>query len=248
MTTRKIMIDGIGVEMEERDLQVVERRIGALETELATAKTELATAKTTAQNDVATARTETANATAVSQTKDAEIATLKQQLADATITAEKLDARADARAQVKQRAKALLDTVVLDKKSDEDIRRQVVNATLGDTAKDWTDDMVTASFNTLANAVQDSGNGLSTVVNILAHQRHGRHRSGARQGLSDLRDRPHQPLEDRPVSATLPETRKPNKELLQCQYKQPSLKPFGRGFPASSTAWWTSTRSRGRRS
>ena len=166
MTTRKIMIDGISVEMEERDTQVVERRISALEAELATAKTALATAQTTAQNDVATARTETANATAAGQTKDAEIATLKQQLADAKTTPEKLDKLVTDRVATVQRAKALLDSVVIDGKSDADIRRQIVNAKLGDVAKEWTDDMVTASFNTLTTAT-DSGNGLNAVVNIL---------------------------------------------------------------------------------
>ena len=167
----KYMVDGVAVELEDRDLQVVERYINKLQGELATAQTVLATARTTAQNDVATAQTETANATAQLQTKDAELATLKQQLTDATVTAEKLDLLADARAAVKQRAKALLDSVVLDKKSDADIRRQVVNARMGDTAKDWNDDMITASFNTLAIA-QDSGNGsngLPHVVNVVRH-------------------------------------------------------------------------------
>ena len=68
--------------------------------------------------------------------------------------------------QTVQRAKALHDAVVIDGKSDADIRRQVVNAKLGDVAKEWTDDMVTASFNTLTTAT-DSGNGLNAVVNLL---------------------------------------------------------------------------------
>ena len=170
MTTRKIMIDGISVEMEERDTQVVERRLSALEAELATAKTALATAQTTAQNDVATARTETANATTLANNKDAEIATLKSQLADAKMSPDKLDKLVTDRVATVQRAKALHDAVVVDGKSDAEIRRQVVAAKLGDTAKDWTDDMVTASFNTLSTATGDSGNGLARRGQPPAHR------------------------------------------------------------------------------
>ena len=165
---RTLMVDGIAVELEERDLQVIERRIGALEKEVGIAKTELATAQTTAQNDVATARTETANATSQVQAKDAEIATLKQQLADSKVTPKKLQEMARARAGLEVRAKALLDSVVLEDKDDGEVRRQVVNAKMGDTAKGWTDDMIAASFNTLAAPLQhDNGNGLGTVVDIL---------------------------------------------------------------------------------
>ena len=165
---RTLMVDGIAVELEERDLQVIERRIGALEKEVGIAKTELATAQTTAQNDVAAARTEAATAKTEVQNKDAEIATLKQQIADLKVTPKKLQEMARARAGLEVRAKALLDAVVLEDKGDEDIRRQVVNAKMGDTAKGWTDDMIAASFNTLAAPLQhDSGNGLGAVVDIL---------------------------------------------------------------------------------
>ena len=68
-----------------------------------------------------------------------------------------------------QRAKAIIgDTLVIEGKTDADMRKQVVLAKLGDTAKDWNDDMVTASFNTLS-VVPDSGNGLQHVVQIVAN-------------------------------------------------------------------------------
>jgi hypothetical protein len=171
MTTRTIMIDGISVEASERDTQVIERRIAQLDKDLSTAQAALAAAQATAQNDVATARTETANATAIIATKDAEIATLKQQVVDAKVTPKKLNEMARARSHVEQRAKALLDSVLLEEKSDEEIRRQVVNAKLGEVAKGWTDDMIAASFNTLTVAVGDSfspnGN-LQQVVHVLS--------------------------------------------------------------------------------
>jgi len=149
MATRNIIVDGIGMDLEERDAQLVERRIRSLEAELAGLQTKLATAQTTLQNDTAKMATDITNATTLVQTKDAEIATLKQQLADSKVTPKKLQEMARARSHVEQRAKALLDSCVCDDKTDEEIRRQVVNAKLGDTAKGWTDDMVTASFNTL---------------------------------------------------------------------------------------------------
>jgi len=49
------------------------------------------------------------------------------------------------------------------------MRKQVVLAKLGDVAKDWNDDMVTASFNTLT-VVPDtggSGNNLQHVVGVI---------------------------------------------------------------------------------
>jgi uncharacterized protein len=161
-TMRKITVDGFVIEMDERDATVIERTLAKLETEVANANTALATSKTQATND-------SASALAVTQTKDAEIATLKQQLADSKVTPKKLQEMAMARAAVVQRAKTLLDSCTCDDKTDEEIRRQVVNAKLGDTAKTWTDEMVTASFNTLALSVSDNGGPrLHDVVHVLA--------------------------------------------------------------------------------
>jgi uncharacterized protein len=169
--SKTIMIDGIPVELEERDGTLIERTISKLKSDLATAQTELATAKTTTQNDVATAKTETANATAAIATKDAELATLKQQLADSKLTPQKLDQMVAERTQTMLRAKALVgDSLVVEGKTDADMRRQVVAAKLGEVAKDWTDDQVMASFNTLTVSVGDSNNGnLHQVVNVIRH-------------------------------------------------------------------------------
>ena len=167
MATRTIIVDSIDVELEDRDAQLIERALNRLNSDLAAANTALATTKTTAANDTAAVRTELATVTTASNNKDAEIATLKAQLADAKVTPKKLNEMARARAGLEQRAKALLDSVVIDDKSDEEIRRQVVSTKLGDTAKDWNDDMVAASFNTLA--VSAPSNGLQHVVNVMKH-------------------------------------------------------------------------------
>jgi len=168
MATRTIMVDGISVEMEERDLQVVERRISNLEKEVATANAALATAQTTAQNDTAKAATDVANVKAEVQTKEAEIATLKTQLAEAKLTPQALDKLVTDRVATVQRAKSIIgDALVVDGKTDADMRKQVVLAKLGDTAKDWNDDMIAASFNTLSVATADSGNGLKHVARVI---------------------------------------------------------------------------------
>ena len=173
MAIRNILVDGIGMDLEERDAQLVERRIKALETELATAKTQLATAQTTMQNDSTTAATALATAKTESANKDAEIATLKKQLDDSKVTPKKLQEMARARAQVEQRAKALMDSCVCDDKTDEEIRRQVVNGKMGDVAKGWSDDQITASFNTLTITAADSSgfvpNSLQHVGAVLAN-------------------------------------------------------------------------------
>jgi len=169
MATRTIQVDGISVEMEERDVQVVERRIANLQAEVAAAQTALAAAQTTSQNDVATARTEAANAKAEVQTKLAEIETLKKQLGDAKLTPAQIDKLVSDRAATVTRAKAIIgDALVIDGKTDADMRRQVVAAKMGDTAKDWNDDMITASFNTLA-VLPDSGghNSLNHVIGVM---------------------------------------------------------------------------------
>jgi hypothetical protein len=161
-TMAKLTVDGIAVELEERDLQVVERHINSLQKDLATAKA-------ASQNDVAAAKTETANAVAVAQTKDAEIATLKSQLVEAKMSPAKLDQMVAERTKTVQKAKALIgDALVIDGKTDADMRKQVVLSKLGDTAKDWNDDMIAASFNTLAVTATDTGNGgLRHVVQVL---------------------------------------------------------------------------------
>lgn len=166
---RSFVIDGITVEMEERDMQVVERHMQKLGSDLETAQTELATVRTQGQTDLATARTETANATAAIQTKDAEIATLKQQLTDAKLSPQQLDLLVQQRVQTVERAKSLLtDGLITDGKTDADIRRQVVASKLGEVAKDWTDDMVTASFNTLTSTTEIK-NDLPRLNDALRH-------------------------------------------------------------------------------
>jgi hypothetical protein len=97
--------------------------------------------------------------TTASATKDAEIVTLKKQLADAKLTPQALDALVkDRHAVVDKARKVLGDKLVVDGKTIEDMRKQVVDAKLGAAAQGWTDEQIKASFDTLV-----AGSGGSTV-------------------------------------------------------------------------------------
>jgi uncharacterized protein len=173
MATRSYIVDGITIEAEERDVQVIERAIGKLETDLEEAKNALNATQAASQAALATAKTETANATSQVQTKDAEIATLKQQLVESKLSPQQLDALVQERVVTVQKAKSILgDSLVLDGKTDADIRKQVVLAKLGDQAKDWTDDMVKASFNTLTATDSRNNNGIDRL-SVIVHTNNG---------------------------------------------------------------------------
>lgn len=86
--------------------------------------------------------------------KDAEVATLKQQVEDAKITPAKLRDAAKAYAQVCDKAKALGVAFAEDADADA-IMAAVVKAKMGDKAKDWTADQIAVSFDTMT-ATQDA--------------------------------------------------------------------------------------------
>jgi uncharacterized protein len=163
MATRTITVDSIQVTLEDKDAQIVERALSKFATDMATAQNAIVTAQTDAANAataLATVKTESAN-------KDAEIVTLKKQLGDAKITPDALDQMVTDRVATIERAKAIVgDTLVVQGKTIADMRKQVVLAKLGDVAKDWNDDMITASFNTLT-VVPDSSNGTGGLNHVI---------------------------------------------------------------------------------
>lgn len=134
VTTKQIVIDGITVEVPNLTAQVVEKFLA----DSAAKTTALAGECTNLQTTVATLTTNM-------QTKDAEIATLKQQLADAKNPAA-IDAAVKARALVVDSAKKILAAVVVDGKSEIEIKRQVVDSKMGDLSKGWNDEQISASF------------------------------------------------------------------------------------------------------
>ncbi|MEV5031631.1 DUF2213 domain-containing protein [Sphingobium sp. LMC3-1-1.1] len=80
------------------------------------------------------------------QAKDGEIAALTQKLADAEVTPAKLQQLADARADVIGKAKILAPNIVVDGKTDAEIRKEAVSAKLGDSAKDMADAAIEGAF------------------------------------------------------------------------------------------------------
>ena len=131
---KTLTIDGLRVPNVSDE---AEAAIVKLQAALATAETRA----TDAEGKVAAAATEAA-------TKDAEIETLKAQVADSAITPEKLRDAAKEYAAVVDKAKALGVTVA-DDADIAAIQRAVVDAKVGDVAKDWTADQVAVSFATL---------------------------------------------------------------------------------------------------
>jgi hypothetical protein len=132
-TTMKIKIGD--AEVDATNGEAVRIAVDALNAKLADSQTKIGTLTA----DLATANK-------VVETKDGEIAALAKKVEDAAITPEKLQALADARADVVGKAKALKADIVTDGKTDADIRKEAVTAKLGDAAKDMSDDAVAGAF------------------------------------------------------------------------------------------------------
>lgn len=118
------------VEEATKDKSALDKKIADMETELAELKKQRDADKTT---------------------NDSIIADLKTKLADAQSPAA-IDNAVKARALVIDSAKKVLSSVVVDDKSDDEIKRQVVDAKLGDAAKDWDASQISASFTALCAA------------------------------------------------------------------------------------------------
>lgn len=177
MANRMITIDGFQCEMTDTAAQIVQRTITALQDQIENFKKkskateekeeEMEDALTTAQESL--------------KTKDAEIATLKSQLKDASDPA-KLDAAVRDRASVFGKAKVILgDRFKMDGKTVEDIRRAVVEQKVGDLAKGWGDSEVTASFNTLTANIHDGGSERRNGYGTVDHARDAFSRPGFQQ-------------------------------------------------------------------
>jgi hypothetical protein len=151
LTMKVITIDGVPCQVDnDQTAAVIQRALDTSATALKTSQDafgktaeELAAEKKKNSDSAAKHTTEIA-------TKDAEIATLKKQVEDATLTPAKLDALVKDRAVIAGKARAILgDKLVVDGKTDTEIMGQVVTAKLGDTAKGWNGDQIKISFDTL---------------------------------------------------------------------------------------------------
>jgi hypothetical protein len=152
MSARKIVIDGITVETTDMAAEVFGKHMRDMEEK---AKTDEDKIKAL-EDEIEALKAKKDEDKKASETKDAEIATLKKQVEDSAMTPAKLDDAVKARAVVVDAAKKVLSSVVVDGKTDSEIRRQVVDSKLGDVAKDWSDEQVAASFNTLSASPVDA--------------------------------------------------------------------------------------------
>lgn len=159
-----IIIDGVSVEFAtDQSAQIAERAIASRDAAIKTAADgfaeEMEKKKKKANEDAASITTLTTQR----DTLTAENATLKQQVKDAEVTPAKMDQLVKDRAEVIGKAKVLMgDALVIDGKTLPEIKKQLVAKRLGDKAKDWTDEQIAVSFDTLTADVKP---GDSTAVN-----------------------------------------------------------------------------------
>lgn len=150
-TLRAMQVDGIECQMTDTAAQVVQRHIQKLEQQLADARK-----KASEKEEEESERSADAKKIEDSlKAKDAQIATLQQQLKDAQ-DPHKLDAAVKERQGVIDRARQVLPTLRVDGQTVGDIRKQVVVNRLGDRANGWDDNQIAASFETLTDGVKAS--------------------------------------------------------------------------------------------
>ena len=172
---KTITVDGISVQIEddttasviERSIAAATKTIDALKASVADLTTQVAKA-----TDGAVEAAKVAVATIT--TKDAEIITLKKQVEDAKVTPALLDALVTDRNVTIFKARAILgDKLVVDGKTVDEVRKQVVDAKLGDAAKGWGDKEITASFNSFTADVKldgmNKGEGANGVNDAIQH-------------------------------------------------------------------------------
>lgn len=126
---------GDAKDVDLSDGAAVALAVGALNTTLTDAQTKVGTL---------TADLVTANTTI--EARDGTIVALTQQVKDAEVTPVKLQQLADARAAVIGKAKTLAPTLVVDGKTDVEIRKEAVAAKLGDAATGMSDAAIEGAF------------------------------------------------------------------------------------------------------
>jgi uncharacterized protein len=152
---KTVLIDGVTIELEDKDSQILERHLKTLGDSIAELKTQLVAL----QSSVAESKKQ-------SDVKDGEIAALKKQVADGQMTPVKLDQLVRDRLEVVERARRVLgDRATADGKTDSQIKRDVVCELMGaQAAKDMSDDAITGAFYALTAKGGNSSRGLSDLA------------------------------------------------------------------------------------
>lgn len=135
--TRKFVIDGYDVELEDGIGQAIERSFKSLTTENATLK-----------DNIQTLTGKLAETKQLADGREGQILALNKQLADAALKPEALDKLVSARLEVVGKCRSVLgDSVDVAGKSDMDLKRLVVSKSLGDdVAKSLNDVAVDGAF------------------------------------------------------------------------------------------------------
>lgn len=147
---KTITVDGLPVTvLDDQSAMIVDKHVKALSSQVTDLTSKLTVAQTTLDAaNKAKGDGEVKHATEL-KTKDAEIETLKKQVSDAAMTPVKLDQLVKDRQASVDRARAVMPSVIVDGKTDSEIRRQVVDAVMGDAANGWNDEQVSVSFSTI---------------------------------------------------------------------------------------------------
>jgi hypothetical protein len=186
VATKTITFDGLPLEVTD----AAEAAITKLQNQIKA----LNDAKDSAEGSVAKLTTDKA-------TLEAKVTTLEQQVKDAKLTPAQLRDAAKAFANTLETAKKLAPTATITDSMDEvAIKRTVVSDKLGDAAKDWSDEQIAVSFDTLAASAPSIGSTIDPVRNALsggapvvvgdARAEYEKARDAARKNLSDAWKRP----------------------------------------------------------
>lgn len=155
MTTRTITVDGLPVELADKDAQIVQRTIDKLTADNAALADKLSAAEKKAKEDEEEAEKKLAK-------KDAELDDLRGKVLDGAA----LDAAVQARGDLIAKAKAIAPEVKTDGLSDAAIRKAVVVAKLGDAVKDKTEAYIDARFDILSEDAAGTENLRSAISGI----------------------------------------------------------------------------------
>lgn len=185
-TLMKITVDGISMEMNDKDAQIVQRALDVLTDErdelfkkLEATAEEQKKKKKEYETDSATLQTQVATLTT-------ENTQLKQQVADAVMTPERMDAMIKDRANVIDKAKIILGADKVDLKlTDSEIRRVCVNHVVGADAKDWSDEIMAAAFTTIKTT---AGNGVKKLASAFDQQPQPQNMDDAAEAAYKRRD------------------------------------------------------------
>lgn len=175
---KKVLVDGVTVEMTDTAQQIVDRhiqklgdQIQSLTKKLSDAEEQLSAAEEARKKKEEEAAAAKAKAEAEKANDAAKITALETKVRDSEITPEKLDQMVKDREAVVARARAILPSVVADGKSVGEIRRQVVDSRLGEKSKSYTDDQVSVAFDTLTVGVaqtEDSRSGIADATRVFS--------------------------------------------------------------------------------